>query len=932
MADQTPRNYIPINPTPFPKTKDVYPLGDNCHHQVDGAIPVWVLTDMLGKIIVGNSFYLDEGVPVYSHSDETGWCVVRGRITINRSYQSSTATINLSSTRHNMDDVMPALPKEVARFTLGGEDGIHPVVGYLSPTDTRPLDKGDVVCVWAGYLPELRAVTSDDLEPDKGLLIRRFVGKIDTLVGISTFNQGEQVVINMRDFMAYLMDSMGTYNVSDFNPIGFSASDGNKPDLQNQTTVNRPRVILELSRRCIGHLEYAESLKDASYRLFCSSVGGMKIKQGYVVDYSDDSEHPKSIYEVYKNSSNALSYPEGDTTTPFIGGKTRTQTKDLPMGHHLKMNIVSGRAPFILGADNKNWLGDHFQITDRVPVEFIKMLSLQEPWPTEFFVDSRTGEYWYAPRGTDLTGLSDPKRFYRTYCVRRQPVDLLKRLEVLSESYNPELISMLNSQKTLTVTGDDSTFYTLSPSFITSLQSAEVTGTTFSISTDLEKDFLDKYGGDNSAYTSLEDLKKADLAAQKLYEAEAGKIVATILTLTADIVELTANIDAGSEDPTLPAKKAEKEKNLALTKKIQEEMQPFTPKLSIEEETEKRKAIAKNALGKVKEFLKRDIIKSKSPEVGRIHLCQAALLFREESSVINFRTNVIVSSQPLASGPTDAIGVHIAVHPSWLKKTRYACSYFQAVDSTIGKNTSELVATAMSYARYYGKELRAASLHVLGDPSIVPGEAIQVIGSTLYGGGYDPIQDTEAEMPTTLDAWEWDRKVISSYLDGYDQLGLNQRKLAKEDTAGQGSAALEQAKEEAKNATTAKAKIETAFAGVEPIGNATLQQMTQAQLMCPYASAGIKEEAAAKGQTPDGSTVDNEFDPATNSQVFKRVTPPANPTNTQQAVGIGADASSNTVNFPEDPKTIWRVEAVIDKLYENPGEGYKTEIALISPF
>lgn len=886
MADQTPRNYIPINPTPFPKTKDVYPLGDNCHHQVEGAIPVWVLTDMLGKIIVGNSFYLDEGVPVYSHSDETGWCVVRGRITINRSYQSSTATITLSSTRHNMDDVMPALPKDVARFTLGGEDGIHPVVDYLSPTDTRPLDKGDVVCVWAGYLPELRAVTSDDLEPDKGLLIRRFVGKIDTLVGISTFNQGEQVVINMRDFMAYLMDSMGTYNVSDFNPIGFSASDGNKPDLQNQTTVNRPRVILELSRRCIGHLEYAESLKDASYRLFCSSVGGMKINQGYVVDYSDDSEHPDSIYEVYKNSSNALSYPEGDTTTPFIGGKTRTDTKDLPMGHHLKMNIVSGRAPFILGADNKNWLGDHFQITDRVPVEFIKMLSLQEPWPTEFFVDSRTGEYWYAPRGTDLTGLSDPKRFYRTYCVRRQPVDLLGKLAG-SKSVNLHLDSFDSLRdngdysKDFIVEDTDQTF-TLSGRMVGELieirdgLGALTANTSLIASTEEEKAFLHKYGGapDYGANNSL-------------YE-----------ELTFKIEDLDSN-------------------NAEAIKSIQD----------------MKVRVAKNALAKLK-TLKTSPVSESSTKANKdtIHLCQAALLFREESSVINFRTNVIVSSQPLASGPTDAIGVHIAVHPSWLKKTRYACSYFQAVDSTIGKNTSELVATAMSYARYYGKELRAASLHVLGDPSIVPGEAIQVIGSTLYGGGYDPIQDTEAKTPTTLDAWEWDRKVISSYLDGYDQLGLNQRKLAKEDTAGQGSAALEQAKEEAKNATTAKAKIETAFAGVEPIDNATLQQMTQAQLMCPYASAGIKEEAAAKGQTTDGATVDNEFDPATDSQVFKRVTPSANPTNTQQAVGIGADASSNTVNFPEDPKTIWRVEAVIDKLYENPGEGYKTEIALISPF
>ena len=230
-------------------------------------------------------------------------------------------------------------------------------------------------------------------------------------------------------------------------------------------------------------------------------------------------------------------------------------TKNRAVSKEMKFNIITGRSSYLQNSDS--YIGQDFIVTDRAPLDYIKYLAQQEPWPTVVWQDPRTGEFWYVPRGNDVSGLTDPLRFNRTYFFRQYPDDISKITPGDFPRNNPHMATMLHS-------------------------------------------------------------------------------------------------------------------------------------------------------------------------------------FREEESSVSVRTNILVQSQaPKAMTGNKGHYLLISVIPPMYKQglgRAYAASFFTVTDNTATQNPGALIAVALSYGRTVGKELRAAACTMLGDPSIIPGETIQVVGSPAHQG------------------------------------------------------------------------------------------------------------------------------------------------------------------------------------------------------
>lgn len=833
------------------QSHDSFFLGDKCHQQQADAVPVWAVTDLRGDILISNEA-----------TDENAWVVTGGRITINRMFQASTAMLLLSAQMVDVDEVYPRLPDNVARSVQGSKQK-GPIRAKWenaeeNPELEYPLDKNDEIAIWCGYIDRKRPVTKEDLVNDR--LIRRFIGVIDTISCNGNATHAVTMIIQCRDRMKYLMDSIGTFNTSDFDPLApgsASKFDVNNAESDGGNTVKRADIIIEIARRCIGHLGGSLSIQKLGGGL-CDSVGGMRVHPGYISEYTQESDNNidfQAVYDLSRMGSNYIGYRiTKNDDVPFIGGKTTTQS--IVIQPDLTFNIITGRLPYKVSGIDASTIGARQGITDRVPAEFIKFLSFQEPWPTEFFCDSRSGEYWYAPRGLDISGLVDPKRFYRTYFFRNAPPKALETIIASSKEFVASyVVTASNSSNTTTLTINDGS--TISGSIIEAKRDTEQ-GIIFTVRAGEKQGLV------------LIDLLAGALDVEPPVYSTYEQVVINLFN--------EDNSKSGEDKQT-------RFKNWAegiLQQFNRTASSNTTPGTSIKHPEPSK--FANNA----------------------VHSAQAALLYREESSAINWRSNIIVINQP-AEGASGQSAVHLKMYPSWLKGRNFACSYFHAIDTTVGNNQAELVSVAMAYARNFSKELKCASLHIVGDPSIVPGEAVQVIGS--------PMNPDSLKSGTDRGTWEWDRKAVVGYSTAYRNLYTSMLNAHKTSDMGKG-----QLEQEAGSTPPNPNSVEPKLPDPNKVQTITdIELLAQAQLMCPatYGTPSKKPSSSnAKNTLASGNNIATEPAAQAEKQAQART-----------------NEELNTIQFPDDPKSIWRVESVIDKFNEDQsGSGYRTELALLAPF
>jgi hypothetical protein len=587
-------------------------------------------------------------------------------------------------------------------------------------------------------------------------------------------------------------------------------------------------------------------------------------------------------------------------------GSLRGSTANSPVAKEMVFNIVSGRVPYTTAADQ--YFGQNFIVADRVPLDYIRFLSQQEPWPTEVFQDSRTGEFWYAPRGLDLTGLSDKSRFFRTYYFRNWPNDLAQttvapssntqaqqaqqseKLKELTEvrdalaqaikdnavtnaldqfeskygarldklvgsnsNYNEALAKLdqliKNEQQSSNTPAPASSTSTLSERADLDIRSATLVDVYKDISKALQEN-LNELSGFSGYINNTEEERGPYIRNLRSLSVEAANYMNVYKEedYRIDIVKYREEVEGRDEKAVIEtAERWAEELNVAIAdgEKAKQELQK-------QEGVDELKAAQDKVI----------------PDFGIAHPHPAQMIhtFREEVSSVSVRTNIIVQSHSPSTPDTITQILHLSVEPWFMKTRAYPCSFFTVTDDSAGTMSGDstkrgaLIALALSYARVIAKELRVSAATVLGDPSFVPGEVIQVIGSPMNPYALDP------KSPYY---WTEDRRQIVDMNRQYQGLANDL-------------------------AVVARSNPDTPYSppeGVDVLTN-------------PIPGKKIVISPSGTGQT-------------TNSDFAQAKE------NRNQGV--------NYITFKREPPSMWRVEGVVDRFMDGV-PGYYTELALLSCF
>ena len=679
----------------FPgKTKDKeWVLGDSCHQQLNAQVPVLVVTDLKGVILISSQA-----------TDNSSWVVSRARVNISRFWTASTAFIKCSINLTNPEDCLPPLtfvePFRPVKNPQAKDGAVPEDLKTKSRGRQFPLGQGDEICIYIGYKNYLgESITDSDLGTR---LLRVYIGCIDTVIDSTSTNDGFSYSIECRDRMKYLMDSLSSFNSAE--------SESLVSDIGKNGQVSRKDVIMAIARRAVGDLRNGISCDAANCGFYIRDEDRTKTTNSQDISFS-------SGYDGFRN----YQVQDENSKITFLGGKTTDKLADISF--FPKFNIITGRMPFSNGSD----LQMNYVVTERVAVEYIKYLSLQEPVMTEVFCDHRTGDYWYCPRGVDTSGLNDPKRFYRTYFNRIAPAGVSELYGVRSDVDRTRDVS-------------------------TSIDSA------------------------------LPSITSAD----------------------PDIELLVI----GAKE--LP---------------------------------------------------------NSAPE--EVHACQKLILFREEQSTLSWRSNIIVTKSNAASGG-EAMSIHLRVIPPRFKGRAFPCSYYTVIDPSIN-SSAELVGVALAYARSKGKEVRAATAHMIGDPSLTPGEAIQILGAAPKNSIQVP---NHKEL---LDSAVADKKNFVTYYGQYQDLAVRLADQVKD----------------SKGTTPESVSLPNDYVQSSGTGNTLTPNSsgaTNTQIMCDFP---LPDE---NGKTSEQQLPQNDL-----------------------------------VAFKDDPETIWRLEGLIHR-FNDGTPGYYTEVGLITPF
>jgi len=101
--------------------------------------------------------------------------------------------------------------------------------------------------------------------------------------------------------------------------------------------------------------------------------------------------------------------------------------------------------------------------------------------------------------------------------------------------------------------------------------------------------------------------------------------------------------------------------------------------------------------------------------------------FKKESTSIGLKSNIVVrGSSVYSEQSTSDFNVHLRTKPHSLKNQPFACKVSIYQDETI-TSAVEAGVVAFNVARFFGRETRAATAVMVGDPSLVPGEICQVV-------------------------------------------------------------------------------------------------------------------------------------------------------------------------------------------------------------
>lgn len=349
--------------------------GSLCHQRQDGAIFACLVTNIkTDKVLFSNT----------NDTNKNLWSVEGVSIYLQRFWSTSTARLTLIPKLETPYSPTPQLPEI--------ENG-------------RSLLPEDEICIYMGYLPVIREAELKDIKDNR--LIRVYTGSIDLISSIST-PSGVRLSIECRDRMKYLMDTYVTldpnFNSEDSSTWFTQAGAG------DNTTVSRSDLMMAVSRFGIGDIRVISDRSE-------TDLNGRLIEEGYVYDLERVTKGDKKA-----TLKGQLPPPNLFFTCPLketsntIGLKSKVQNIPASVEDTMYFHIYTSRPGY-----KQKKIERDFTVQNQIPIELIKHLSFQEPYPTEVFCNHLDGNFYYTPRNNDYSGLNDPARFYRTYYCRTIP-------------------------------------------------------------------------------------------------------------------------------------------------------------------------------------------------------------------------------------------------------------------------------------------------------------------------------------------------------------------------------------------------------------------------------------------------------------------------------------------------------------------------------
>jgi murein DD-endopeptidase MepM/ murein hydrolase activator NlpD len=382
-----------------------YPqLGSKCHQRAQAQVPICVVTTL------DHTQLLFAHVPVGSGGST--WVVQSASCSVQRFWNSSTATIKVTCEALEPNYFAPPLP-----LISNPEDNI-----------IHPIGPEDNICIWMGYVDSLFTKGEDLIklmEGDKPNLMRVFVGVVDT-IGLTGTDAGFNYTFQCRDRMRYLMEtavSLSPFDLKNDHEYMNLALGG------TNSVVARSEMILRLAQLGIGHVQLGKDEKEVKV------INGLRINRGLIKDLGEITKAENTSI-VSADFGSKVAMPPADYFYNYddrlLAAETRTREKNLDLSPHPKFNIITSRLPF-----STESVAKEYTIEQQIPIDIIKWLSNQEAYPTEVFSSHQDGDLYYVPRASDLSGLADPKRFYRTYYYRYQPPGLgeAQLLDPIAKTY-----------------------------------------------------------------------------------------------------------------------------------------------------------------------------------------------------------------------------------------------------------------------------------------------------------------------------------------------------------------------------------------------------------------------------------------------------------------------------------------------------------------
>lgn len=172
------------------------------------------------------------------------------------------------------------------------------------------------------------------------------------------------------------------------------------------------------------------------------------------------------------------------------------------------------------------------------------------------------------------------------------------------------------------------------------------------------------------------------------------------------------------------------------------------------------------------------------PSGARPDQCQMLTTWKDERSTIGFRSNIVVTTIQAMGNDEQGITVHLKVVPKWLVGKKFACTYYTVSDPSI-RSTNEAAVLAHKFARVNSKEVRGGQAEMLGDPSLCPGEVIQVIGSPSH-----QLLTSDNNLDKT--AYEEERSLFKDYNQAYNDQYAAFANAVKDADSGKESSSIDE--------------------------------------------------------------------------------------------------------------------------------------------